>query len=217
MAKRSASFRSQQASAPRSERPPFHTTGSPSFDARCGLRHVRSVSQLDSPLRLRELCRDEQHLCCAYGNVALALTLTEPDPAYLQRASLAITQYGSQSPHALGLLTWIEAKAPPPRAETRAAIQQLFSDIAPVTRACIIIIEGEGFRASAKRSAVTLINMAARLPYPLKVTASVSDAAQLLLQMLGTAHDARMNVESLATAATTMRAQFVSASLRQAL
>jgi hypothetical protein len=189
-------------------RTPFHTTGFPVFDARYAFRHVQWVSQIDGALPVRELCRDEQQLCCAYGNVVLALTLTEPDPAYLRRSALAITEYGRESPHALGLLTWIDVNAPPPRAETRAAIQQLFRDIAPVTRGCVNIIEGEGFRASAKRSAVTLINIAARLPYPLKVCASLRDAAQQLLEMLGSAYGAHMNAESLTTGAESIRAQF---------
>jgi hypothetical protein len=169
------------------------------------------VRDAATPLRLKELCRDLEHCCCAYGNIVLALTLTAPDAAYLRTATQAITQLGLGYPQGVGLITMVDGNTPPPSEVTRAAIQQLFRDIAGFTRGGIMVVEGQGFKASAKRSAITLINMTTRLPYPIKVAASVSEAEPLLMKMLGPAFDVRITAAGLADAAASMRASFVSA------
>lgn len=47
------------------------------------------------------------------------------------------------------------------------------------------MIEGEGFGAAALRSAMSLMSLAARYPYPQKVFKSVGDAAAWILRRSG--------------------------------
>jgi len=47
----------------------------------------------------------------------------------------------------------------------------------------VVVIEGAGFAASIKRSAITLINMATSLPYPTKVVATLGEGAEAIVKV----------------------------------
>ena len=76
-----------------------------------------------------------------------------------------------------------------PSSEVRTALARFMTEGARVIRSSAVAFEGAGFRAAAVRGVVTGLTMLARQPYPHKVFATMTDAAQWLTGSLAqTAH-----------------------------
>ncbi len=77
-------------------------------------------------------------------------------------------EFGRSRSEGIGLLTIIEANAPAPENDARAAIAN-FLGTADYIRGSGVAFEGTGFRAAAVRSIVSGLTMLARQPYQHKV------------------------------------------------
>ncbi|MBV1860269.1 MAG: hypothetical protein KUG77_17780 [Nannocystaceae bacterium] len=77
-------------------------------------------------------------------------------------------EFGTTRSSGIGLLTIIEANAPAPENDARAAIADFLGSAAYI-RGSGVAFEGTGFRAAAVRSIVSGLTMLARQPYEHKV------------------------------------------------
>ena len=123
---------------------------------------------------------DHEHIMCVLGNVLFTYSLAAPSARYLAACSDVIERL---EPPAL-LLTVIDSRARAPDSASKAAIRQLVTRHESRIAGLAYVIEGEGFGAAAIRSALSLINLAARYRFPQRVTATAGEAIPWLLEQL---------------------------------
>lgn len=92
-------------------------------------------------------------------------------------------EFGKSRSEGIGLLTIIEANAPAPENDARAAIAD-FLGTAHYIRGSGVAFEGTGFRAAAVRSIVSGLTMLARQPYQHKVFDAVPTTMNWLIPEL---------------------------------
>lgn len=158
-------------------------------------------------LALTELASNNQHCCFALGNIVVTRSLVPPDVAYLPEWISAIQRYGRDHPQGLGLLVLIDENAPPPGELERSAIKAAYVTVRTVVRCAVQVVEGEGFAAAAKRSVLTIINLATAIGYPIRVTGNVTEATKVLHKLLGPAMSPEIDVAALSRIADRMREQ----------
>ena len=141
----------------------------------------------DRRLAIEELASNSQHACCALGNIVVTRSLVPPDAAYLTRWIEAVTRHCKQHPEGIGLLVLIDRDAPPPAEAARVAIKDAYVRLRGMVHGGVQVVEGEGFAAAAKRSVLTIINLATDIGYPIRVAGNVTDATALLTKLLGKA------------------------------
>lgn len=117
---------------------------------------------------------------CVLGNVALTYSLAAPSARYLATWADVIERL---EPPIL-VLTVIDSRARAPDAASKAAIRQTVTRHERRIGGLAYVIEGEGFGAAALRSALSLINLAARYRFPQKVTATGGEAVPWLIDQL---------------------------------
>jgi hypothetical protein len=83
----------------------------------------------------------------------------------------------------VGLINIIEEGAALPAAEARQALARLMSDSGEHIAVSAVVFEGRGFRSAAVRGVVTGLSMLARQPYPHRVCATLSEAAEWFAEM----------------------------------
>lgn len=103
------------------------------------------------------------------------------------------------------MMVMISAAEGPPDEEGRAAIQASYAGMKHSVRAGVLVVEGEGFAASAKRSIITLMTMSGAQPFPMKVAGNVLEGTQKIVTMLGAALAPGLNAQTLAAAAFSAR------------
>lgn len=152
-------------------------------------------------LKLEEICRDGAHLSCAYGNVMIFYSRAEPTAAFCNQNAKLVISYARNYPAGLGMLVLIDADEPPPNDAARKTIRDSYLAIGSVVKAGVLVVEGQGFAAAAKRSVITVLTTATKFPFPLKVAGDVIAGAEKLTAMLGETLDARLSVPLIASAA----------------
>jgi hypothetical protein len=85
-------------------------------------------------------------------------------------------------PDKAALMLWLPDKAPLPDSEGRTAASRLFREGGPKITAFAVITEGGGFWASAVRSIVTGLNLAARSRFAFKSFDAIESATPWLLE-----------------------------------
>jgi hypothetical protein len=123
------------------------------------------------------LFSDRDHCLCAYGNTLLAFSLQPPNPRYLQAWTKAVGELVEQSSGPISVLIIIDSGARAPDEVSKREIRTTTIRHGHGIGAFAYVIEGEGFGAAAMRSAVSLISLAARYPFPQRVFKSAGDAA----------------------------------------
>lgn len=149
--------------------------------------------------------REPGHHAFSYGNVAIVFSSEEPDSTYMERNALAMTRLSRNYAAGLGALVMIPESARPPSEASRDALRAGYNAIKRHMRGLVLVIEGEGFAASAKRSVATLLGLVAPLPFPMKVAGGLEEAADQLIKMLRAALDPQLNAPLLAAAAAEAR------------
>ena len=102
----------------------------------------------------------------------------------------------------------IDASAEPPSDRARRAVKQSLLDMRPVLRGAVQVVEGHGFVAAAKRSAITVINLTSQYGFPIKVAGTVPEGGLMIAKMLGGALDPSVTMASINAAVETVRSQF---------
>jgi hypothetical protein len=118
----------------------------------------------------------DDHIMMSWTNFTIAVFRRETTLEGVRKLSSTYESIAAAFPYGVYLVTIVEEGAPMPAPDARQALTKFLMSGAGRTRMSAVIHEGSGFRAAAVRSVVTGLAMAARLPYPHKVFASVAEA-----------------------------------------
>jgi hypothetical protein len=132
--------------------------------------------------------RDAQHVIAVYQDTILTYSGGAPTSEYLDGWARTVEQVAVRFPTGILAVTIIDRDARAPDDSGRARVRSAVERHADSIRAFAYVVEGEGFGAAAVRSAVSLISIAARYPFPLKVFGRVEEAVPWVLSC--TAHQA---------------------------
>lgn len=121
--------------------------------------------------------RDAEHVMCVLGPVAIAYSIAAPNVALMKTWSETMEQL----PAPIAMLVVIDVRARIPDPATKRAIQEMVTANQSRIAAFAYVVEGQGLGAGALRSAITLIGLIARYPFPQRVTATTKDATPWLL------------------------------------
>jgi hypothetical protein len=127
---------------------------------------------------------DQDHCLCAYGATVLSFSLQPPNPRYLAAWTKAVDDLVKQTSGPIAVLIVIDSAARPPDETSKKEIRKTTTRHGQSIGAFAYVIEGEGFGAAAVRSAVSLISLAARYPFPQKVFRNAGEAAAWMLPRL---------------------------------
>jgi hypothetical protein len=158
-------------------------------------------TRASSELPLEELASNDKHSCFAIGNIVLTRSLWAPDAVYLREWVNALERYAQTQPRALGVVILIDERAHPPNEAERNEIRQAYTSVKHIVRGAVQVVEGHGFMAAAKRSALMIINLTAGIGVPIKVVGALPEALPTLAKMLGDAMDPRIDAAALTRAA----------------
>jgi hypothetical protein len=109
-------------------------------------------------------------------------------------------------PGNLCLLVMISVDEPPPNEEARREIMGMFSAIKPSLVGVVLVVEGEGFAASAKRSFITVVSMTPTIPFTTRVAGTPSEGARKLVRLMGNRLDPNLDETKLTHAMASVRA-----------
>lgn len=168
---------------------------------------VSKRQQSDRVPPVRELYRNPALLTCACGNVLICFSGRTPSKSYLDGSTQAIRLHSKDYPQGLGMIVLISADEPPPDEESRRTIIATRDALKPYVCASVLVVEGEGFAASAKRSVVAMLTLASS-PFPSKVAGNVEEGATKLAKMLGARLDGALDATAIAAAANSVRKTF---------
>jgi hypothetical protein len=169
---------------------------------------VQAAPTSKSTVVVEELCRGTAQVTCAVGNVVICLSDQTPDKAYLEAYARAINRYGERHPSGLGMLVLIAADEPPPDEQARRAIHASHIAVKGCVRLAVLIVEGTGFGASAKRSIIAMLSsLSPTAAFPTKVTGTIQEGAAKLAKLLGPHLDPQLNADTIAAAVTRIRNQ----------
>jgi hypothetical protein len=140
-----------------------------------------AAAALEHPL----LYSDREHALAASGNLVISLSLQPPSSGYLAAWTQAMDQLVSQAPGPICVLNVIDAGARPPDDATKAAIRRTVQRHAAKIGAVVYVVEGRGFKAAALRSALSLLSLVGRYPFPVKVFPTVASSSPWLGETLG--------------------------------
>lgn len=159
----------------------------------------------DKKLAIEEIASNSQHACCALGNIVVTRSLVPPDAAYLKQWLEGVTRHAKQHAEGIGLLVLIDQDAPPPGEAARAEIKDAYVRLRGLVLGGVQVVEGEGFAAAAKRSVLTIINLATDIGYPIRVAGNVTDATATLSKLLGKAMDRKIDAAELTRVGAMLR------------
>ena len=108
----------------------------------------------------------------------------DPGSDVLQQQAGWIRQMKAEAPDGAAFLVVLRSDVPPPPEAARALIKRVFQEFSKVVVAGAMVVEGTGFLGSALRSILTMLSMAARPKYPLKVFSDVAEACEWLIQSM---------------------------------
>ena len=140
-------------------------------------------AQAGSNLRITHA--DNDHCLGVAGPFLISIENAEPSLAHLDRVHGLVQQLGAKGSKQAGVLVVIRDNARPPSDAARARIVRLFTEFDGRVGAFAYAMEGEGFAAAAKRSALALILTAKRVGFPMKVFKSFSEAVPWIVRTLG--------------------------------
>jgi hypothetical protein len=134
-------------------------------------------------VRFRDLVgvyRDPEHVMTLLGPVAITYSIAAPSVALMKTWSDAMDQWAPP----IAMLVVIDVRARIPDRDTKRAIQEMVTRHQSRIAAFAYVVEGQGLGAGALRSALSLIGLVARYPFPQRVTATTEDATPWLLRHL---------------------------------
>lgn len=149
---------------------------------------------------------DREHCIGVHGRTILTYSTRQPTVAFFDAWSRAAQHLVDADASKIASISVIDSGgARAPDEASRKAIHRAFARHGAKLCAFAYVVEGEGFAAATIRAAVSLINMAERHPFPVRVFATIGDAVSWALPRLPEhdAHDGR----SLIALADEMRRQ----------
>jgi hypothetical protein len=145
------------------------------------IRRIASQSEL----QLHEVYADREHRMGHIGNVLVCFSRSEPSGQLLPRFTEAIRELNVRYSGGVAFLVVIDSDAGPPSERVREQIKKTLRDPGIRLAALAQVVEGRGFMAASKRSALALVALVARFPFPLKIFDTVSSGAEWILEKMG--------------------------------
>ncbi|HEX2671631.1 MAG TPA: hypothetical protein VHM25_12200 [Polyangiaceae bacterium] len=156
-------------------------------------------------IRLGEpVYRDAHHVLCVWENTLLTYSNAAPNLPYLKAWTQTVELVAEQFAEGLLVMTIIDQHTRAPDDNSKAHIRNTLIRYGAKIGAFAYVVEGEGFGAATLRSAISLISLAARYPFPIKVFGHAADAAPWLLSRSRRTPLAEDTIK-LTTIATTLR------------
>ncbi len=115
------------------------------------------------------------------GNAVLTYSNDAPNPSYLEAWTRTVELVLNDQHAGLLVMTIINRNAHAPDDASKASIRNTILQHASQIESFAYVVDGEGFRAAAMRSALSLISLAARYTFPQKVFGRVEDAVPWML------------------------------------
>jgi hypothetical protein len=131
-------------------------------------------------------------------NVVFTVEDAEPTLQYLDELCRVVLSVSKQGGKGLGVLFAISSRSKPPSDEARAKIERDRRLFDAHTKAAAHVLFGEGFLASAKRSALSLLFATSRTTFPLKVFGDVNSAMLWLFKSMADAAPRSVTASALA-------------------
>jgi hypothetical protein len=128
---------------------------------------------------------DAHHSIITCGNAIMTYSVDVPNPRYLEAWDLATTQLAARVEGSIVVVTIIDSSAPSLNEVERKAVRSTISKHKHQIAALAYVVEGRGFGAAAVRSALSLVSLAARYPFPQKVFSSVEKSAEWVVRASG--------------------------------
>lgn len=125
------------------------------------------------------------HVVALYSSVLFMVIQDDPRPDVLEHQQRWMRKLKADSPDGSGYIVVLRSDVPPPKDSARANIRRVLVEFGTVVNAGAMVVEGTGFVAATLRSVLSLINLASRPTYPLKVFSSVSEACYWLPRQIG--------------------------------
>jgi hypothetical protein len=149
---------------------------------------------------------DNDHVTGSLGNVLISFSKAEPTLSYLQNWLDVSTKLVAKHGHMVAI-NIIDAMAKPPTDAVRDEINRLILLLSDGIVGIALVPEGTGFLAAAKRSALSMVTLISRRPFPIRVFGEVPEAANWAIAQLRTgATTPRIHMRELADAAKVVRA-----------
>jgi eukaryotic-like serine/threonine-protein kinase len=135
------------------------------------------------PGEWRVLDVTDDYLFGTWRDVFLVIWKQETSLAGAQLMKQEILAFGRSRPRGVAGVFVVEEETAFPASEARKTIADALREMAPYTACAAVVFEGAGFRASAVRSVVTGLSLAARPSFPYRVC-GLQGAARLLAEEL---------------------------------
>jgi hypothetical protein len=150
---------------------------------------------------------DEGHAFGTVGNVIVTFSIAEPTPGYLDHwmrtAKRLIAANGKSA-----ALNLIDGTAKPPGDAVRTRLNQILIGLGTDFMGIACVVEGKGFVAAAKRSALSMIALVARSPTPMRIFGESLEGSVWLVSQLRSQIDtsaSRLEARAIASGAEVMR------------
>lgn len=125
------------------------------------------------------------HVVALHAGVLFMVIQDDPRPDVLDHQQRWLRKLKAEFPDGSGYVVVLRSDVPPPKDSARANIRRILVEFGTVVNAGAMVVEGSGFVAATLRSVLSLINLASRPTYPLKVFSSVSEACYWLPRQIG--------------------------------
>lgn len=135
------------------------------------------AARLDST-EPRLLGTDSNHRTGTWGPIFFVVWIGEVEVRTAQGIQGRLRAFANSLPGGRAVLfTVVEGTAPLPSSQGRTALSNILSFCSREVLASAVIMEGDGFRASAVRSVATGVAMLARQPFPHRVFRKIDEGA----------------------------------------
>jgi hypothetical protein len=127
----------------------------------------------------RILTSDVHHRTGIWGPLFFVVWIGEVEVSTTELIQARLRAHASTLPtKRAALFTIVEETAPLPSSSGRTALSNILRNCTDDVFASAVVMEGDGFRASAVRSVATGLSIVARQPFPHRVFRKVQDGAQ---------------------------------------
>ena len=127
----------------------------------------------------------------SWKNLMIACWSTRATGPAMERVSLAREAMGHDHPEGVSVIYLIAENAGLPTPEARAGVEQLMTRYRD-QRACLaLVVQGEGFWASAMRGAITGVRLLVPGQFPMRICGDVAEVVEWLPEL----HEERTGIK----------------------
>jgi hypothetical protein len=148
---------------------------------------------------------DNQHCIAWHGSIQIVLSTVAPSMPVMAEIAEQLEKLGAQCRGGTGCLLIISSDASPPDDEGRKFIRIILERSSMLATAQVVL--GTGFRGAAMRSVLSLLQMAIRPKYAMRIFGDVRVGGEWLTEVLQAKTTGTLPAESLVDTALELVAQ----------